>query len=335
MKRRLSPRDKIGDKFLGAHALQPPPPPPPPETRLKSARTPRRQNVDYKSKPHSRRPSPWPRRRKRTARRTQRSWRSSVALLRGARLINLPAGSAIFNLPQDDHLLDFATIQQRYTTSFNPARPLESRGLSAAEALKRLQENGPNVLTPPKKKSPITLYLECMGFFNTLLFVCGIAEFIVYGVSSDEGITVVYIGAILVIVANLNASIEFFQLLASQKALEGFLNMIPASCQVIRDGEAITIPASELVIGDVVSFRMGAKVPADVYIIQSADLKVDNSSLTGESEPQERTVENTMQNPLEATNLAFFSTLAVEGEAVGVVIRTGDSTVLGQIAGEI
>ncbi|KAJ3379293.1 hypothetical protein HDU84_006799 [Entophlyctis sp. JEL0112] len=233
----------------------------------------------------------------------------------------------------DDHLLDFATIQQRYSTSFNPTRPLESRGLSAPEALKRLQENGPNVLTPPKKKSPIALYLECMGFFNTLLFVCGIAEFIVYGVSSDEGITVVYIGAILVIVANLNASIEFFQLLASQKALEGFLNMIPASCQVIRDGEAITIPANELVLGDVVSFRMGAKVPADVYIIQSADLKVDNSSLTGESEPQERTVENTMQNPLEATNLAFFSTLAVEGEAVGVVIRTGDNTVLGQIAG--
>ncbi|KAJ3212088.1 hypothetical protein HDU82_003855 [Entophlyctis luteolus] len=236
-----------------------------------------------------------------------------------------PASRRVF----DDHLLDFAAIQQRYSTSFNPACPLESHGLSASEAIKRLQENGPNVLTPPKKKSPIALYLECMGFFNTLLLVCGIAEFIVYGVSSDEGITVV------LIVANLNASIEFFQLLASQKALEGFLNMIPASCQVIRDGEIVAIPANQLVLGDVVSFRMGAKVPADVYIIQSADLKVDNSSLTGESEPQERTVENTMQNPLEATNLAFFSTLAVEGEAVGVVIRTGDSTVLGQIAGEI
>ncbi|KAJ3139730.1 hypothetical protein HK100_011284 [Physocladia obscura] len=230
----------------------------------------------------------------------------------------------------DDHLLDFAGIEGRYTTSFNGTKPLESRGLSAAEATKRLEENGLNMLTPPKKKSPIALYLECMGFFNTLLFVCGIAEFIVYG---EHFYIRVYIGVILTIVANINASIEFFQLLASEKALAGFLNMIPASSQVIRDGQMITIPASELVVGDVVSIRMGAKVPADVYIIQSSDLKVDNSSLTGESEPQERTVQNSMQNPLEATNLAFFSTLAVEGEAFGVVVRTGDGTVLGQIAG--
>lgn len=74
------------------------------------------------------------------------------------------------------------------------------------------------------------------------------------------------------------------------------------------------------------------KIPADFYVFNSVDFKVDNSSLTGESEPQERFNQNTQQNPLEATNLAFAGTLAVSGEAYGVVIRTADQTVLGQIA---
>lgn len=68
-----------------------------------------------------------------------------------------------------------------------------------------------------------------------------------------------------------------------------------------------------MVLGDVIFVRMGDKVPADIYVIHSADLKVDNSSLTGESEPQERVAHNINKSPLEATNLAFNSTLVVAG----------------------
>ena len=100
----------------------------------------------------------------------------------------------------------------------------------------------------------------------------------------------------------------------------------------IRDGKLAQVEASSLVPGDVVFVRMGDKTPADLLIFSAADCKVDNSSLTGESEPQERVKDNDMQNPLEASNLMFNSTLAVSGEAYGIVIRTGDSTVLGQIA---
>ena len=142
-----------------------------------------------------------------------------------------------------------------------------------------------------------------------------------------------YLGAILIIVANINAFIEFYQQQKSQALLDSFLNMIPANCMAFRDGKLTQLAASSLVPGDVVFVRMGDKTPADMLVFSASDCKVDNSSLTGESEPQERTVDNDMQNPLEATNLMFNSTLVVSGEAYGIVIRTGDNTVLGQIAG--
>lgn len=133
-------------------------------------------------------------------------------------------------------------------------------------------------------------------------------------------------------VAFINAGIEFYQHQKSQALLESFLNMIPAKCMCLRDGRLVQIEASALVPGDVVFVRMGDKTPADILVYSASDCKVDNSSLTGESEPQDRTKDNDMENPLEASNIMFNSTLVVSGEAYGIVIRTGDRTVLGQIA---
>jgi sodium/potassium-transporting ATPase subunit alpha len=110
--------------------------------------------------------------------------------------------------------------------------------------------------------------------------------------------------------------------------------MIPPSCRVVRDGTISTIPAAELVKGDVVLMRVGDKTPADLIIFAATDLKLDNSSLTGESEPQERLPlpNGSKSRPVEAENLAFNSTLVVNGEGWGVVARTGDHTLIGQIA---
>ena len=81
----------------------------------------------------------------------------------------------------------------------------------------------------------------------------------------------------------------------------------------IRNGEKRNLKAEELVVGDIVEVKFGDRVPADVRIIKAQGFKVDNSSLTGESEPQSRSSEFTNENPLETKNLAFFSTFAVEG----------------------
>ena len=92
------------------------------------------------------------------------------------------------------------------------------------------------------------------------------------------------------------------------------------------------IPAANLVLGDYILIASGEKVPADLRIIKSDGLKVDNSSLTGEAEPQSRSPDFTHENPLESKNIAFFSTFIVEGEGAGIVIKTGDNTAMGRIA---
>merc|ERR1711963_862027 len=84
---------------------------------------------------------------------------------------------------------------------------------------------------------------------------------------------------------------------------------------------------------NIIEVKFGDRLPADIRVLEARGFKVDNSSLTGESEPQARNAEFTHENPLETKNLAFFSTNAVEGTAKGIVVNVGDNTVMGRIAG--
>ncbi|KAJ3351292.1 hypothetical protein HDU83_009019 [Entophlyctis luteolus] len=232
-----------------------------------------------------------------------------------------------------EHLMPIASVTEKYGVSINESKPQDSLGLTTAEAAKRLLENGPNCLTPPKKRHWLLRFLDILlGLFNMMLIVSGIACYILLGINYAENYQNTYLGAILLFVAFGNAAIEFFQMQKAAAILESFLNLIPSQCYVIRDGQTIQIAAKDLVLGDLVVIRSGDKIPADLLIIASTELKVDNSSLTGESDPQERSKRNTFENPLEATNLAFNSTLAVVGNGYGIVVRTGDNTVIGRIA---
>ena len=140
------------------------------------------------------------------------------------------------------------------------------------------------------------------------------------------------LGAVLLFVATMNSSIEFYQEYKSAEILNSFMSLVPPLCTVLRDGNPSEINAKDVVIGDILSLKSGDKIPADIRIIQANDFKVDNSSITGESEPQERVPSVFEGAYLEAGNLAFSGTMAVSGEALGIVIRTGDESVLGQIA---
>lgn len=97
--------------------------------------------------------------------------------------------------------------------------------------------------------------------------------------------------------------------------MDSFKNLIPQYALVIRNGQKSSIVADQLVLGDLVEVKGGDRIPADLRIVDSKGLKVDNSSLTGESEPQSRSLES-HANPLESKNVAFFSTNAVEGKFV-------------------
>uniref|UniRef100_A0A673TE17 Sodium/potassium-transporting ATPase subunit alpha n=1 Tax=Suricata suricatta TaxID=37032 RepID=A0A673TE17_SURSU len=141
-----------------------------------------------------------------------------------------------------------------------------------------------------------------------------------------------YLGVVLAAVVIVTGCFSYYQEAKSSKIMDSFKNMVPQQALVVREGEKIQINAEEVVVGDLVEVKGGDRVPADLRIISSHGCKVDNSSLTGESEPQTRSPEFTHENPLETRNICFFSTNCVEGTARGIVIATGDRTVMGRIA---
>eukprot|EP00183_Erythrolobus_madagascarensis_P000033 CAMPEP_0185848374 /NCGR_PEP_ID=MMETSP1354-20130828/3282_1 /TAXON_ID=708628 /ORGANISM="Erythrolobus madagascarensis, Strain CCMP3276" /LENGTH=1170 /DNA_ID=CAMNT_0028548765 /DNA_START=32 /DNA_END=3544 /DNA_ORIENTATION=- len=206
-------------------------------------------------------------------------------------------------------------------------------GLTSEDAKKRLDSDGPNVLSPPKV-TPwwLKLLLQFTDFFSMLLSAAAILCFIGYGLDNSTQDNL-YLGCVLTGVVIVTALFSFWQEFKSEKTMEAFKNFLPPQALVHRDGKQLQIPAKDLVVGDVVDVKLGDKIPADLRIIKNAKLKVDNSSLTGEPEPQARAVDCTDENPLETRNLAFFGTLAVDGTATGVVVLTGDRTVFGRIAG--
>ena len=126
-------------------------------------------------------------------------------------------------------------------------------------------------------------------------------------------------GIVLTVVVVVTGVFSFYQENKSSRIMDSFKNLVPQFALVIRDGQKVTITAEELTVGDIVEVKFGDRMPADVRIIESRGFKVDNSSLTGESEPQSRSTEFTNENPLETKNLAFFSTNAVEGTISSVI----------------
>ena len=99
--------------------------------------------------------------------------------------------------------------------------------------------------------------------------------------------------------------------------------------RVYRDGAIKEIPAAELVLGDIVEINNGQNIPADVRLITCTEMKVNNSSLTGETEDLLRNVEETEKNIFETKNVCFFGTSCTSGKGVGIVFKCGDNTVIG------
>ena len=108
---------------------------------------------------------------------------------------------------------------------------------------------------------------------------------------------------------------------------------LPSDCKVLRGSRTLVVPAGALVVGDVVALSAGNRVPADLRVVQATDFKVEMASLTGESDAIECGAECRSALAAEARNLIFSSSLVMNGQAVGIVVRTGDATLIGRIAG--
>lgn len=137
---------------------------------------------------------------------------------------------------------------------------------------------------------------------------------------------------VLMAVIFLQATFNAWQDWSTSKVMHSINSMLPTQTLVLRDGKQQTIPAQDLVPGDIVYIKMGNKIPADLRLVQvSDDCKFDRSVLTGESEAIPGTVEETDPNVLESHNVAMMGTHCLNGSAVGVVVTTGDRTLMGRI----
>lgn len=231
----------------------------------------------------------------------------------------------------DDHKIPIEELFRRLHS--NP-----DTGLTQARAKENYERDGPNALTPPKTTPEWVKFCKNLfGGFSLLLWIgaalCFIAYSIQIGNYEDVPKDNLYLGAVLSVVVIVTGCFSYYQESKSSKIMESFKNMVPQYATVLREGQKITVKAEELTVGDIVEVKFGDRIPADIRVIESRGFKVDNSSLTGESEPQSRGADFTHDNPLETKNLAFFSTNAVEGTAKGIVISIGDNTVMGRIAG--
>lgn len=231
----------------------------------------------------------------------------------------------------DDHKISLEDLYRRLQT--NP-----ETGLTQAKAKENLERDGPNALTPPKQTPEWVKFCKNLfGGFSLLLWVGAILCFIAYsiqvGTYEDAPKDNLYLGGVLSVVVIITGCFSYYQESKSSRIMESFKNMVPQYATVLREGQKLTLKAEDIVIGDIVEVKFGDRIPADVRVIEARGFKVDNSSLTGESEPQSRSSDFTNDNPLETKNLAFFSTNAVEGTAKGIVISCGDNTVMGRIAG--
>ncbi|KAG5449802.1 Sodium/potassium-transporting ATPase subunit alpha-3 [Clonorchis sinensis] len=230
----------------------------------------------------------------------------------------------------EEHQLDLEELCGRLGTDL-------VQGLDESQAKKRLEEYGPNAVTPPKTIPEWVRLLKCMlGGFSILLWIGAILCFVAGAI---EHTTVrfpqndnLYLGGVLAGVVIISGLFTYYQEAKSSKIMESFKTMVPQTAVVIRNGERHIISAEQLVVGDLVDVKGGDRVPADLRVIYASNLKADNSSLTGESEPQTRSTQCTQVNPLETKNLLFFSTNVVEGSGRGIVVRTGNDTIMGRIA---
>lgn len=172
---------------------------------------------------------------------------------------------------------------------------------------------------------------ELTSPFALLLWAGGILCFVAYALSPEDPSNL-YLGIVLFVINAMTGLMSFYQNMQSDAIMGSFKDFIPPETIVLRGGVESKLDATKLVVGDVVIIELGKKIPADLRIIDSQGMKVDNSSLTGETELLPRSVECTNDNPLETKNIAFFSTLNKEGTGRGVVFATGDRTFIGQIA---
>ncbi|MFT0846901.1 cation-transporting P-type ATPase [Actinomycetaceae bacterium L2_0104] len=199
-------------------------------------------------------------------------------------------------------------------------------GLSPDEAKKRLESVGPNALPEPPKPNVV---LRFLSHFNDILIYILLVAAAITGIMGHFVDTIV-----IAIVAVINATIGFVQEGRAAAALEGLRDMLSPHATAMRDGDWTDIEADELVPGDIVRLRSGDQIPADARLISTSSLRVEESALTGESEPTDKSEESVEEDADlgDRSSMVFSGSFVSGGSGIGVVTATGTHTEIGKIS---
>jgi Ca2+-transporting ATPase len=201
------------------------------------------------------------------------------------------------------------------------------RGLSQAEASRRMAGYGPNELQAAQQVSPWTLLLEQLkNIFVLILFIAVVLSAFLGHRVEAIAISVIVLFAVI---------LGFIQEYRAERAIEALRKMAAPRAAVLRDGEELNIPARELVPGDIILLRAGDRVPADARLIEAVNLQVEEAALTGESVPAEKHIAPLGPGELavgDRKNMVHAGTLVTYGRGRGVVAATGMQTEFGKIA---
>jgi len=201
------------------------------------------------------------------------------------------------------------------------------KGLSTEESEKRLKKEGFNEIAKKGKKSGFVILIE--QFINPLVFVLIIASIIAYflGEKTDA--------IIIITIVAINAILGFLQEYKAEKTVRALRKLIAQNTKVLRDGKKTEMDTKFIVPGDIIYLNIGDIVPADIRLLQTDDMTIDESSLTGESVPVLKTTTITPDArtlPQYLKNITFMGTHVMSGNGVGVVIATGEKTFFGRTA---
>lgn len=201
-----------------------------------------------------------------------------------------------------------------------------AEGLAAAEAAERLRREGPNRLPQGRRRGP--LLRLAMQFNNLLIYVLLAAAALSFALGHVVDALVI-LGVVLI-----NALVGFVQEGRAERALEAIRGMIDQRAAVLRDGHRTSIPAADLVRGDVVVIEAGDRVPADLRLLRARTLRIDEAILTGESVPVDKSADPVAPDAAlgDRRSMAYSGAFVVAGQGLGVVTATGLRTELGQIS---
>lgn len=248
----------------------------------------------------------------------QNSDRGHAAVTTHERPATSAPGQEVATGVKDPHAASVQDVQEQLGVDLDSGLPPE-------QADRRREQLGPNKLPEPARDNVV---LRLLKHFNDVLIYVLLAAAVLTAVLQEWVDTVV-----ILLVVIINAVIGFVQEGRAEKALQGIRDMLSASASVKRDGSWSTVDAEDLVPGDIVRLSAGDKVPADIRLVDAANMTAEESALTGESVPAEKsTAQVAADAPLgDRSSLLFSGSMVASGAGSGIVVATGEQAEIGRI----